>query len=109
MKTDTPKTDQEVFVLLGTESVEADFARELERENARLLDALRSEGDAEHARWVEAAKWKMRAEELERENARLRAFVENVREISQRPIDASDAMDDMEALLNGLSLLPNKA
>ncbi len=39
------------------------------------------------------------ARELEHENTRLKLFADAVREIALKPIDASDAMDELDTLL----------
>ena len=55
---DTPRTDAEAYWLELHEVVQVDFARELERENATLLEAVKNiamltaNGDAERANWV---------------------------------------------------------
>ena len=58
---DTPRTDAKVFNFLNAhpsmnmnqDVVRADFARDLERENARLREALRDFEDAAYGRGTE--------------------------------------------------------
>lgn len=81
---DTPRTDAAVFLTIGAgyNSVDPNFARELERENAALRrDVFQCPPTSEND--YEGFKWRDACEELERENAALREILINADELER--------------------------